>query len=182
MIKAKDEVKLTLDGAGLKLTRTVSDAVAQQIVSLVLGGPVAQQSPAAHAGAGFMPAGSSGDHGGSPKNFMARKRPATDIERATCLAYFLTNERNTPAFKTKELTELNLEAAQPRFSNLSATARNAVSDGYLAPAGGGQKQITAKGDAFVLALPDREKVKAALEALPKGKRRKPAAKKIKKKS
>jgi hypothetical protein len=182
MAKAKDEVKLTLDGGGLTLTRMVSDAVAQQIVSLVLGGPVAQPQLVAPAGAGFIPAGAAGEQGGNPKNFMSQKRPATDIERVTCLAWFLTNERNTPAFKTKDLTEINRDAAQPRFSNLSATARNAVSEGYLAPAGGGQKQITARGDAFVVALPDRDKVRAALELLPKSKRRKPSAKKVKKKS
>src|SRR6516164_5632568 len=48
-------------------------------------------------------------------------------------------------------------------ANISATARNAVAQGLLASAGGGQKQITERGEAVVGALPDRDKVKAALE-------------------
>lgn len=172
MANDKDEIKLVLEGGGLKLTRTVSEAVAHQIVALVLSGVAA---PAPATGGVYSPT----PQGLTPKAFIALKRPATDIERVACLAWFLTNERSTPAFKTKELTELNREAAQFRLSNASATARNAVNDGYLAAAGGGQKQITARGDALVAALPDRDKVKAALEAHPT-RRRKVTVKKAKK--
>jgi len=177
MTKEKSEYKLTLSGDGLNLSRSVAEATAQQIVALVLGGSAApntfSQTSRAQPEIG-------GAHGSNPKAFMAVKRPATDMERVTCLAYFLTREKNISAFKTKELTELNRDAAQPKFSNVSATARNAVSDGYLAAAGGGQKQITARGEALVEALPDRERVKEALEKFPKARRRKPQTKKVKK--
>lgn len=99
----------------------------------------------------------------SPKVFMVNKKPATDIERIACLAYYLAHNRNTSEFKTEELTELNREAQQVRLSNPSAAARNAVSSGYLSPAGGGRKQITTTGESLVEALPDRDKVKEALE-------------------
>jgi hypothetical protein len=178
LAKDSDEYKLTLNGGGLNLTRTVSEATAQQIVGLVLGGAAAVPATAAGAqpGVNGQPQSS---HGLTPKAFLVLKRPATDVERVSCLAWFLTNERNVPAFKTKVLTDLNREAAQFKLSNPSATARNAVNDGYLAAAGGGQKQITARGEALVEALPDRDKVKAALEAHP-ARRRKPSAKKAKK--
>jgi hypothetical protein len=176
MSKEKDGLKVVLTGEGLNITRTVSDAVGQQIVALVLGGaaPVA-----AIANVSTTPV-ATGSSGMTAKGFMAQKRPATDMERVTCLAWFLTHEKGIGGFKTKELTELNREAAQPKLSNASATARNAVSEDYLAAAGGGQKQITARGEALVNALPDREKVKAALEAHPKARRRSPRAKKPKK--
>ena len=174
MSKENDTYKLSLSGDGLDLKRSIGETIAQQIVALVLGGM--PQSFATVSPSGTPP--SSGSlHGSNPKQFMATKRPATDMERVTCLAYFLTHERNTAAFKTKELTELNREAAQPKLSNASATARNAVSDGYLAAAGGGQKQITARGDALVEALPIRDQVKEALEKYPKARRRKPQSKK-----
>jgi hypothetical protein len=110
----------------------------------------------------------------TPKQFMAQKKPKTDGERITCLAFYLTNYRQTQQFKTKDLTDLNTkEAAGPRFSNAAAAANNAMRDQYLAPAGGGQKQITIRGEALVNALPDREKVAAAMQEHP-ARRRKPS--------
>lgn len=50
-------------------------------------------------------------------------------------------------------------------------ARNAVQQEYLSLAGGAKKQITARGDALVDALPDRNLVKDALGRMPARKRR-----------
>src|SRR5258705_835088 len=36
----------------------------------------------------------------SAKEFLAEKRPKTDVERVACLAYYLTHFRETPEFKT----------------------------------------------------------------------------------
>src|SRR5689334_21355101 len=63
---------------------------------------------------------------GTPKHFLAAKAPGTDIERITVLAYYLTHAKGTPHFATKELSELNTEAAGPRFSNAAYTASNAT--------------------------------------------------------
>lgn len=108
----------------------------------------------------------------SPKDFVLQKKPATDIERMACLGFYLANYRNTPEFKTEDLTNLNKEAQQIRFSNPSAAARNAVQFGYLERAGGGRKQMTTRGESVVKALPDRENVKSALEDGPKPRRTK----------
>lgn len=177
MAKDTGEFKVTLTGAGLNLSRSVNETVAQQIVGLVLGGVTVGPAPT---GGQVTPQAQQLPQGMTPKTFMAQKRPATDIERVTCLAWFLANERNTTSFKTKDLIELNREAAQFQLSNASATARNAVTDGFLAPSGGGKKQITARGEALVAALPDREKVKSALENHPKARRRKSSSKTAKK--
>ena len=113
----------------------------------------------------------------TPKAFLAQKKPATDVERITCLAYYLTHYRTTAHFKTKDLTALNKDAAQPKFSNAAFTARNATSQSqYLAQAGAGSKQITARGESLVEALPDREQVKAALEANPPARRHRKSGK------
>ena len=101
--------------------------------------------------------------GASAKEFIVQKQPKNDIERVVCLAYYLTHNENVPQFKTMDLTHLNVKAAQPKLSNPSATARNAATQNFLAPAGGGKKQITPKGEALVTALPDRGAVKRALE-------------------
>jgi len=108
----------------------------------------------------------------SPKEFVLAKNPKTDIERAACLAYYLTHYRETPYFKTVDLSKLNTEAAQPKFANATWVADNAMKRGYLATATRGSKQLSAAGERFVQALPDREAAKAIMaEARP---RRRPA--------
>lgn len=98
----------------------------------------------------------------SPKEFLRDKSPKTDIERITCLAYYLTHYRDTPYFKTVDLSTLNTEAAQPKLSNPTVAVDNATKNGYLVQAVRGSKQISAVGETLVSALPDREKAKASV--------------------
>lgn len=98
----------------------------------------------------------------SPKAFLAEKNPKTDVERIACLAFYLTHFRETPYFKTADLTKLNTEAAQSRFSNAAVATGNASAYGYLAPATRGQRQLSAAGEMFVNALPDRDSAKQAM--------------------
>lgn len=98
----------------------------------------------------------------SPKQFLLQKQPKTDVERIACLAFYLTHYRDTPHFKTLDLAKLNTEAAQPKFSNTAYAATNAGKMGYLAPAPKGHRQISAAGEQFVQALPDREAAKLAM--------------------
>src|SRR5205823_1146883 len=93
------------------------------------------------------------DYAPSPKEFMLQKQPKTDVERIACLAYYLTHFRETPYFKTIDLSTLNTEGAQPKFSNAGYATQNALNTGYLAPASKGQRQISAAGEQFVQALP-----------------------------
>lgn len=139
--------------------------------SISLGANAAGMPPPQHQpGVAAPPIGPGS--GVTPKQFMAEKKPKTDAERITCLAYFLTHHRQTPQFKTKELTNLNKkEAAGSPFSNPAVAVSNATRDQYLAPAGGGKKQITVRGEAVVEALPDRAKVDAALQEHPARRRR-----------
>ena len=110
------------------------------------------------------PAGSESLAGVTPRDFLRRKKPTSELQRMVCLAHYLTHARNKPEFKTSDLTALNTEAAGGSFSNASATIRNATSQSrFLAPAGnGGLKQITPLGEDFVRALPDQEAAKAAI--------------------
>jgi hypothetical protein len=98
----------------------------------------------------------------SPKDFLFEKQPRTDVERIACLAFYLTHFRSIPHFKSLDLAKLNTEAAQPKFSNVAYATANAASMGYLAPAIQGMKQLSAGGEQFVRALPDREAAKAAM--------------------
>ncbi len=109
----------------------------------------------------------------SPKDFILEKQHQTDVERVTCLAYYLTHYRDTPNFKPVDISTLNTEAAQPKLSNARQAVRNAVVSGYLALAANDTKQISALGGQFVQALPDREAAKASMtNARPKRKTRK----------
>lgn len=98
----------------------------------------------------------------SPKEFLRNKAPKTDIERIACLGYYLTHYRETPYFKTIDLSNLNTEAAQPKLSNAAFSVVNATNSGLLVQAGKGSKQLSAVGEVFVQALPDREAAKASL--------------------
>jgi hypothetical protein len=98
----------------------------------------------------------------SPKDFLNEKSPKTDVERIACLAYYLTHYKSTPHFKTLDLSLLNTEAAQPKFANTAYSANNAVKMGYLVPALKGQRQLSATGERFVRALPDRTAAKEVL--------------------
>jgi len=144
--------------------RVISEEIALKVITLIMGGPGQAQE---ESGGGNLnhKAGSEepglGDNP-TPKTFIAQKKPSSEIERITCLAYYLDRYRNVSAFKTKDLTKLNTEAAQPTFSNPTVFARNAETAGYLAKAGGGSKQISDLGESLVKVFPDREKVKKVL--------------------
>ena len=100
----------------------------------------------------------------SPKQFVLDKQPRSDVERIAVLAYYLTHFRDTPHFKTLDLSKLNTEAAQPKFSNAASSANNAVKRGYLVPTTKGNRQLSAAGEQFVNAMPDREAARQAMTA------------------
>ncbi len=98
----------------------------------------------------------------SPKEFMLQKQPRTDVERVACLAYYLTHYKSTPHFKTLDISKLNTDAAQIKFSNPARAADHATQYGYLVPTTRGQKQLSAGGELFVQALPDYTLAKEAM--------------------
>ena len=91
----------------------------------------------------------------TPKEFLLQKRPNTNVERVACLAYYLTHFRSTPHFRNTDINKLNTEAAQIKLSNVSYTVRDAVKAGYLAAATKDMRQLSAQGERYVEALPDR---------------------------
>jgi hypothetical protein len=108
----------------------------------------------------------------SAKQFMLEKQPKTAVERIACLAYYLTHYRNVPQFKTIDLSKLNTEAAQPKFTNAAYSVRDAVLQRYLAPAQKKFKQLSAMGEQYVTALPDRTAARAAMTmASPRSRKR-----------
>ena len=84
------------------------------------------------------------------------------MERVACLAYYLAHYRDQLHFKTADIRALNTEAAQRKFSNTAAAVGNAMNYGYLAPAIKGMKQLSAGGEMYVEALPDREAANSAM--------------------
>jgi hypothetical protein len=99
------------------------------------------------------------DRNMTPKEFIFYKMPNTDVDRVTCLAYYLTHYRNAPFFKTIDISKLNTEAAQLKFSNPTVAVDNAYKAGFLATAEKGQKQISSLGELYVSALPDLEEAR-----------------------
>jgi len=113
----------------------------------------------------------------SPKQFLLQKAPTLNYERVAGLAYYLTHYRETQFFKTLDITRLNTEAAQPPFSNSHDAVKKATQKGLLVQAGKGRKQISAMGEQYVMALPDRERARAVLQQMGlRRKRKRPAGK------
>ncbi len=107
----------------------------------------------------------------SPKEFLLEKKPKTAVEKIACLAYYLTYYRDMPHFKTNHLSELNTEAAQPKFTNIVSSAKNALSLHYLAASSKGQRQLSAMGEQFVQILPDYEAAKLIMKNIKPRKKR-----------
>ncbi|MBW5420626.1 hypothetical protein GKQ77_03450 [Streptomyces sp. BG9H] len=114
----------------------------------------------------------------SPREFVSRKRPASNVERVACLAYYLDRYRSTPHFRTPDIVDLNTEAAGPKFGNPSRDMDNADrGSGFLVTAGKGTKQLSVRGEALVEALPDKDAVRAALREHPHRARKRDAGNK-----
>ncbi len=181
----EQEYEVKLSGEGLNLTRNVNTTVAQTIIALVMGGgnalvPTGLTSSDASRNLGNQASTPTQLADITAKQFLASKKPSTQIERIACLAYYLTHAMSIKAFKTQELTKLNSEAAQSRMANPTYAANDAVKENYLAPAGSGKKQITALGEEIVEAMPDKEKMKQVKADNPTGgrqRRKKASAKK-----
>ena len=99
----------------------------------------------------------------TPKEFLAEKDPQTDIERVACLAYYLTYYRDLQYFKTIDISNINTEAAQRKFSNPTYTMNNATQRGFLVPAPKKQKQLSVLGERYVDVLPDQQAARAVAE-------------------
>ena len=100
--------------------------------------------------------GSAAEQTMSPMEFMQNKQPQTDAQRIACLAYYLTHFRDTPQFKTSDVSKLNLEAKQQKFANTSRAIDSASKAGYLnSTSRKGVRKLSAAGDRFVKALPDK---------------------------
>lgn len=130
-----------------------------------------------------LPGSFSEDRSLSPKEFLLAKKPPTDVERVACLGYYIAHYRNKSAFKTLDISKLNTEAAQVKFSNAAWATNNAVTRGYLVAASRGLKQMSAAGEVYVQALPDRAAARSAMtQALPRRRRSASRKKKTKKSS
>lgn len=138
-------------------------------------GDVRQNSPSrsvdtsANAVAGVSPSlrqpSFSEDRSVSPKEFLLEKRPQTDVDKIACLAYYLTHYMAVENFKTLDISKLNTDAAQIKFSNAAQAVDNATKAGFLIGSVKGQKKISAIGELYVQALPDKA---AAREAIAHG--------------
>src|SRR5258706_13125530 len=111
-----DEFVVKISGPGLVFERGATAERVHRIMSLLLQ-PTAATPNQSDVSLPETAAVSTINGGDSPKVFMANKRPKTDMERITCLAFYLTHSRGVQYFKTRDLTDLNKEAAQPQLSN-----------------------------------------------------------------
>lgn len=113
----------------------------------------------------------------SPKQFLHEKEPKTDVEKVACLAYYLSHFLDQPHFNTIDISSLNTDAAQIKFSNPAQSVSNATRRGLITSGEKGTKQISAIGEKYVDALPDKVAANRVIK-----KKRKRGTKKSKRKS
>jgi len=175
----KSNYKLTLKGPISVSDLPISDDVAGRVLRLLTPMGDASSNTSVDNGSTLGTEVTEDDAKLSPKQFMTIRKPTSDVERITCLAYYLTHFKETTTFKTIDLTHLNIEATQPRMTNPTVAAKNAVAAQYLVLAGSSKRQLGPRGEAVVKALPDRSKVTAALEEYPLHGRKKAKKRKVK---
>lgn len=160
------EYALKLTGPGHTFERKISEEVASKLIAFVLGsntGELSRGNSGKTSGENQSGIDRTQDQNLTPKQFLAQKKPENNYERVACLAYYLTHHRDTPHFKTGNISKLDTESAH-HFTNAALFVQHATTTyHYLSAAGGGMKQITTLGEAVVEAMPDRTKVKAAIE-------------------
>lgn len=144
-------------------------AVATAMLSQRLGVPIGAGAMGQRTGG----AGTGNGQGGravvdtsSAKEFVRSKPTLKEIERVAVYGYYLAHHQDKPEFNGRDLDAFRKDVRGPAFSNIKVHIDNATKAGHLTSVGGGNKGITARGEALVNALPDREAVKAALEAQP----------------
>lgn len=115
---------------------------------------------------------------GTIKDFIALKKPQGFYERIACLVYYLENVQGVPGVKTADITKANTDAKQTKIPDSSVYVANATKVyGFLISIGAGKKGLSARGEAVVNALPDRDAVKTALDENPLKKKAKKRNKK-----
>jgi len=107
----------------------------------------------------------------SPKEFIVQKNPQNDIEKVVCLAYYLTHYRDMEVFSNVDISKLNQEASQLKFSNSSYAVNNAINKGFIINIDKGLRKISVFGEQFVQKLPDRDAAKSIMKST-KSKRKK----------
>lgn len=91
----------------------------------------------------------------SPRDFLAQKKPRSDVQKVAALGYYLTKYRNTPHFDTRAVAALAEEAGLPPFRSAPSAVSNAQSQlGYLVSAGErGARKLSEVGTDLVESLP-----------------------------
>src|SRR2546428_1562445 len=92
--KSKDaeSYKIKLTGLGVTIERPVSEAVARKVAAIIMGGGGASVESSGER-EGHLGGDGDVDANISSKAFMTQKHPKTDMERITCLAYYLTHNK-----------------------------------------------------------------------------------------
>lgn len=104
---------------------------------------------------------------GDIKSFMSVKKPGNFYERVACLVYYREKVDKILEIKTADISKANTDARLSKLSNTALFVSDATRKyGYLTSIGHGKVALSSRGEAVVEALPDREKVKEALESNP----------------
>ncbi|MEW5848610.1 MAG: hypothetical protein AB2A00_07330 [Myxococcota bacterium] len=113
-----------------------------------------------------------GENAAGVRQLLGAKKPATAAERVLLLGFYLTKHAKQSAFRTRDLSRLNTEAALEKFTNATVAVNAAVKKGWFNNQGG-RFTLTTGGERYVNALPDRA---AAEEGAPRRGRGRPRKK------
>jgi hypothetical protein len=114
--------------------------------------------------------------------FMRAKKPATDVQRVACLAYFHMKTTGQRTFTSEDIQSIHTDSGGSKMNFTRALDNATRRSRYISTIRGREKQLTTLGEDVVDALPDQKKVAEVEETAQhsrRGRRRKGKATKEK---
>jgi hypothetical protein len=140
------QYKLNLAGDGIKIEKVIPESIARQVVSLVMGGHQIGISTAPSSSQLHRKAPSIGGQL-SLREFMDEAGAKRNPEKIVAIGAYLMETLNQETFTRKEVKLQFKNAGEPVPGNYTRDFDWAVSNAWLAPNQGGQKDyyVTKKG-------------------------------------
>jgi hypothetical protein len=126
--------QLTLEGSGVKIDRPVSEAVARQVIEIVLGGASAPTG-------GHATPASARDTTGSParnrrgkslREFLTEVEASRNLDKIVAIGAYLHEQRSYETFSSSQIKAEFRNAREPVPGNFPRDFRSAVAAGWLA--------------------------------------------------
>jgi hypothetical protein len=160
---------LSLEGKGITVNRQISEAMALQIVNVVLGGP-------ASLGRGVSTSSRSATSASSLREFLDTTKAKGNVEKIVAIGKYVSDQLSQETFTREDVKNRFRTAGERTPANLARDFGLAISAGWIAedPASRGDYYVTQTGaDALVEGFTTKARRGPSQGRRPKRRSRKP---------